>query len=373
MLFEINKEFDISIALASSENRRVLEQLFVSHATSTHFLFIHSSQFSSLAESEDYFSEAARSALHDIITNTQDYHALTKKVAFKVVLKNEEPFASDPAKGGWSVPLSFFYNNMIDKLCSANIVGENIDDSTLFTDLFLQAYLAVENDLLKFKNSYKLVGGGGSTTARHINQVQTDQFPISLVICDSDKIAPSQSIQGTASGCKTAFDPSRSIIQLYILDSHESENVVPDEILKGVVDEERLTCLYSVISHSEGDLRSFVDLKNGTKLRKLFSLPSEHKTLWQPIIDRFNEDNVGQCCVDSCAEDSSSNCKCIVTPGLGRSNLLRAVVENIQSIDISQIEFCTQNQQYIEMIKIGRMVFDFTIASPYTLDSKRIN
>lgn len=220
-----------------------------------------------------------------------------------------------------------------------HLVGESYED----TDFFRRVgeYYAYVNGApgLRIK-ARASSGGGGSTKFVFSRKQQTGDLVLCIV--DSDKDSPSGKMGGTARGVRKKRNPSSSLSHVFVLPARETENMLPDELLRRAL---------SLTQHSQirrlgeiGDLdceaRRYVDMKGGLRFEKVLSMPKvASQQFWTGIASSIFKSGVKrtfQRCKKFGKCMGGSNCTCTILNNMG-SNTLSECIKEIEDYNRQEL------------------------------------
>ena len=247
------------------------------------------------------------------------------------------------------------------------LMGENLTDVRIFVRM---AHIFAH----KMKTgpvplSYEAVGGGGSTTVDQYLEYQNRSQRLCLCIVDSDKKSPQGALGSTAKSLDRANQAHRPLSEIAILNVRELENVIPPVVLSqipgidpvGVQDIERL------VLSSVSETRGYIDLKRGTAVGKMLSLPATSSdrrywvNLWHGLATELQ--SVSRQCADRGECPTPHACTCIINRGLG-DNLLSHAAGACEKISPKKLGESLDTLAEAEWERIGSVVLSWCCASP---------
>ena len=286
----------------------------------------------------DYLATARREGKHSVIANIETLKKIaqcsrlsqkTRDIYTKLYNRSPQNYKSYPSvvkryieivkpclepqvvdslgKKIIKVPPGFFNDS---KLVQETILlCENSDDAILY-ETIAKVYLIWKKNNAQFNAQIVCDrrGGGGNTISSEYINIKQAKKCFCLCIVDSDKIAPDGKLGSTASGLfqsdKIAPDgklgstasglpqsDSTDCIktQTFILDCREIENLIPNSILSELLsgNSQRLEALKILESPSVVEVRCFLDIKQGTRLKEIIKDETNPKVkeFWESKFD----------------------------------------------------------------------------------------
>jgi hypothetical protein len=277
------------------------------------------------------------------------------------------------------VPPRFF--NDSESIQKTILLCENLDDA-VFYETIAKVYLIWKHRNVPIVCVCEPRGGGGNTISSEYINIQKQKKRFCLCIVDSDKIAPDGKLGDTALGLRKS-DSTCTNTQAFILDCREIENLIPNSILSELSsgNPQRLEALKILESSSVVEVRCFLDIKQGTRLKEIIDAKNlKVKDFWQlklgliPNISERIDDwcqTHWQCSNNSkkssknskkSNKNSKEKCDCQISLGLGE-NTLSNTVEYLKRINNPhEIARIVDRSMRSDWEKIGEVVMDWCIA-----------
>ncbi|MEQ9485056.1 hypothetical protein [Coleofasciculus sp. F4-SAH-05] len=256
-------------------------------------------------------------------TKFQSYRStVTKYIEINNQYKTQQ-ICSDSGKTVIKIPPKFFNDSEI--IQKTILLCENTHDAVLY-ETIAKVYLIWNN--IKIQLACEHRGGGGSTIATEYSKIKQNQNRFCLCLVDSDQFAPNGSLGDTAKLIKNQANSNKINAGFIILDVREIENLIPISILSDLPElsqsKERQAALKVLEEIKNNDLRLFLDIKEGVILQNIISKTDANVCkFWQNSIP--NEPNIlGRIdihCLSDWVCNSSSQCTCHVSLGLGKNIL----------------------------------------------------
>jgi len=376
----------------------------------------------------EYLATARREGKHSVIANRETLNKIrqcsrlsqkTRDVYTKLYNDSTQKFRSYPSvvkryieivkpclkpqvvdnlgKKIIKVPPGFFNDS---KLVQETILlCENSDDAILY-ETIAKVYLIWKKFNAQIVCDRR--GGGGNTISSEYINIKQAKKCFCLCIVDSDKIAPDGKLGSTASGLfqsdKIAPDgklastasglpqsDSTDCIktQTFILDCREIENLIPNSILSELLsgNSQRLEALKILENPSVVEVRCFLDIKEGTRLKEIIDETNPKiKEFWQlklgliPNISQRIDDwcqTHWQCSKNSkkssknskkSSKNSKEKCECQISLGFGDHTLSDTVKYLKRINNPHEIARIVDRSKHSDWEKIGQVVMDWCIA-----------
>lgn len=223
------------------------------------------------------------------------------------------------------------------------LLSENHDD-LIFYKRLASAYIKW-NDIGNICIRYDARSGGGHTTARDFENLQSSRQRFCLCILDSDKKTPNLDRGDTAKSVLKINDSKQPLCDIYILNVREIENLIPSSVYREVYvdDVNKLTAINFIetIDNSPyNEIRKYLDIKEGLKLYKILieEPQKEFRKYWLSFAQSFRDKLPSECytCLDNevCSQGCSKKCQCYITFGFG-NNIVKKVEDKYLNKDIS--------------------------------------
>ena len=281
-----------------------------------------------------------------------------------------------------------FFND--SKLVQETILlCENSDDAVLY-ETIAKVYLIWKDIKAQIVCDGRL--GGGNTISSVYTNIKQAKKCFCLCIVDSDKIAPDGKLGSTASGLPqsdstaSGLPPSDSTCIktiIFILNCREIENLIPNSILLELLsgNPERLEALKILESISVVEVRYFLDIKEGTRMKEIIDKKDT-------IVDEFWQlklgliPNISQRIDDWCqthwqcsknskkssknskksSKNSKEKCECKISLGFGDHTLSDTVKYLKRINNPHEIARIVDRSKHSDWEKIGQVVMDWCIA-----------
>ena len=311
-------------------------------------------------------SQIARNTYNKLYNqSTQQFHSYLSAVTRYIEIVNpcyEQKVVSDSGKQIIKVPPRFF--NDSESVQKTILLCENSDDA-VFYQTIAKVYLIWK------KRNVQIVcearGGGGNTISSEFINIQQAKKRFCLCIVDSDKIAPDGNLGSTASRLQTQSDSTCINTQTFILDCREIENLIPNSILSELCsgNQERLQALkYFENISSAVDIRYFLDLKKGTRMKEIIQASNPNiKSFWElklSLIPNISS-SIDNWCQANWQCSKSGECQCKISLGFGE-NTLSNTVEYLKKETPHKIAKIVDQSKHSDWEKIGQVVMDWCIA-----------
>jgi hypothetical protein len=198
----------------------------------------------------------------------------------------------------------------------------------------------------------------------------------------SDKIAPDGKLGSTASGLPQSDSTDCIKTQTFILDCREIENLIPNSILSELLSGnlQRLEALKILESISVVEVRSFLDIKEGTRMKEIIDKKdSKADEFWQlklalipnisARIDNWCQTH-WQCSKNTkkisnnskkSSKNSKEECECEISLGFGK-NTLSDTLKYLEEKNPHEIAKIVDRSKHSDWEKIGQVVMDWCIA-----------
>jgi len=267
------------------------------------------------------------------------------------------------------VPPRFFYDS--ESIQKTILLCENRDDA-VFYETIAKVYLIWKHRNVPIVCVCEPRGGGGNTISSEYINIQKEKKGFCLCIVDSDKIAPDGNLGNTAIGLRKS-DPNSIKTQSFILDCREIENLIPNSILLELVsgNPERLEALKILESISVVEVRSFLDIKEGTRMKEIIDKKdTKVDEFWQlklGLIPNISERIDDWCqthwqCSKKSSKNSKEKCECKISLGFGDHTLSDTVKYLKRINNPHEIARIVDRSKHSDWEKIGQVVMDWCIA-----------
>ena len=264
---------------------------------------------------------------------------------------------------------SIKYFSNLSLLTETALLSENHDDVSFYKRL-ATTYLQLKN-LGNIYIKYEPRGGGGQTTARDFQTLQSSKQRFCLCILDSDRKAPDLDIGDTAKAVLRAKDSNQPLCDICVLKVREIENLIPAiiyrEIFENDVNKRDAISFLEFIDNSQhNEVRNYLDLKKGLKLYKILREEPQRqfRIYWLSVAQNFRDQLSPVCyaCLDKevCSQGTFEKCQCFITLGFGDS-IMSKVEENYLSRDFSPL---ISDLVRAEWERLGATITFWCCASP---------
>jgi len=214
-------------------------------------------------------------------------------------------------------------------------------------------------------------GGGGNTIADEFIEIQNQKERICLCIVDSDRIAIGGKIGNTANRIKSESNVNCVITEFLIIDLHEAENLIPNSLLSSLCSsdiskQKALILLEKIQGSSVSDIRGFLDIKNGTSMKKILDIESlNDKEFWNRRLTKIPDifDRVKPYCFSEkyCIESDNKRCCCRISFGFGM-NILEQTVKQLNEMSDHEVSRKVTGDMREEWEKIGQIILNWCFA-----------
>jgi hypothetical protein len=318
--------------------------------------------------------------------STQNYRSYPSVVNRYIEIVKPEPPVLDNSNKIIKVGPGFFNDS---KLVQETILlCENSDDAVLYKTI-AKVYLIWKNFNAQIVCDRR--GGGGNTISSEYINIKQAKKCFCLCIVDSDKIAPDGKLGSTASGLPqsdstaSGLPPSDSTCIktiIFILNCREIENLIPNSILLELLsgNPERLEALKILESISVVEVRSFLDIKEGTRMKEIIDKKdSKVDEFWQlklalipnisARIDNWCQTH-WQCSKNTkkisknskkSSKNSKEECECKISLGFGK-NTLSDTLKYLEEKNPHEIAKIVDRSMRSDWEQIGQVVMDWCIA-----------
>ena len=350
----------------------------------------------------DYLATARREGKHSVIANIETLKKIaqcsrlsqkTRDIYTKLYNRSPQNYKSYPSvvkryieivkpclepqvvdslgKKIIKVPPGFFNDS---KLVQETILlCENSDDAILY-ETIAKVYLIWKKFNAQIVCDRR--GGGGNTISSEYINIKQAKRCFCLCIVDSDKIAPDGKLGSTASGLPQSDSTDCIKTQTFILDCREIENLIPNSILSELLsgNSQRLEALKILESPSVVEVRCFLDIKEGTRLKEIIDETNPKiKEFWQlklgliPNISQRIDDwcqTHWQCSKNSkkSSKNSKEKCECKISLGFGDHTLSDTVKYLKRINNPHEIARIVDRSKHSDWEQIGQVVMDWCIA-----------
>ncbi|WP_198648422.1 hypothetical protein [Cyanothece sp. BG0011] len=260
------------------------------------------------------------------------------------------------------LPYTFF--NDSETIQKSILLCENLQD-TNFYKIIGKTFCKWNNINIKLNFESRL--GGGNTIATVYDNIQNKKKRFCICIVDSDKLSPESSLGSTAKKVKQKDDNASLITQLYILPVRELENLIPLLILSELISnnkdrENAFKQLEEIENSSVIEIRQFLDIKEGTQLKKIVKETISVKNFWNDKLDKYIN-NIDEWCYKnwSCTNEQSCNCK--ISLGFGE-NILENTITYLNTQSPSKITSMVEDSLRSEWENIGQFMLNWGFADP---------
>jgi len=348
-----------------------LENLATARREGKHIVMANRKTLNKIAQCSR-LSEFSRNIYHKLYNDSTQFYSYLAAVTKYIEIVNpcyEPEVLSDSDKEIIKVPPRFF--NDSELVQKTILLGENLDDA-FFYETIAKVYLKWKriNAQINAQIECDPRGGGGNTISREYINIQKLNKRFCLCIVDSDKIAPDGNLGSTASRLRNTEDPTCIKTQSFILDCRESENLIPNSILSKLYsgEPEKLEALNIIekISKSKSavDIRYFLDIKKGTRLKEIIQTSNPNiKSFWE---GKLSQNPDISSCIDGWCQTNwkcskSGECQCKISLGFGESTLSNTV-DYLKQESPHEIARIVDPSKHSDWEQIGQLVMDWCIA-----------
>jgi hypothetical protein len=342
-----------------------LENLATARREGKHIVMANRETLKKIAQCSR-LSEFSRNIYQKLYNQSTQFLSYLSAVTKYIEIVNpcyEPEVLSDSGKQIIKVPPRFF--NDSESVQKTILLCENSDDAVLY-ETIAKVYLRWKQMNVPIVCEPR--GGGGNTISTEYINIQKLKKSFCLCIVDSDKIAPNGNLGSTASRLQAQSNSSCINTQTFILGCREIENLIPNSILSELCsgNEERVKALriFEKISKSAVDIRYFLDIKKGTRLKEIIQASNPNiKSFWKTKLSLIPD--ISSCidgwCQDNWKCSNSEECQCKISLGFGESTLSDTVkyLKRNNPHDIARI---VDPSKHSDWEQIGQLVMDWCIA-----------
>lgn len=244
------------------------------------------------------------------------------------------------------------------------VLGENVRDARL-AEVMARVY-ALSHGMSQVKRCSSPLGGGGDTTGETFRGIR-DETRLCICVVDSDRKDPLGGLGPTARKVVREVDHEKPWAYVIVTQCREAENQLSSKLVEIAVDDdvalsEMVPALENLDSNSPvAELRDYCDVRNGTLLEWVFSLPDgSTREFWMR--------RVGGCAIlplvkSGCVEGRRccklDACECWLVPGFGKGLLDRCLdaMDRMSTHKIAE-GVCASTRRHWDYI--GSAVFSWT-------------
>lgn len=288
-------------------------------------------------KNSNFLSRVAKSSFTFLLSQYSEYGGRYSKIKtqFRIQITQKEIYKKVVGEGKVLLYCDYrkipsYFNQPV------TLLSENHTDANLY-DLIARSCNPYSN--LRVGIKAITVGGGGSTIIDHINDYYNKRPSLFICIVDSDIKHPMSALGDTAKKVKGSIKSDDFFSDYKILDVHEAENIIPDEVIEDLFfrkNDNKITALdiYKRISSIDERSLLYIDLKYGLNANKAIELDSSYQEkFWSDLLLKMG--GVKQCCLASLQEEHEP-CGCVLFEGFG-PKVLESSLENLQSRSITPI------------------------------------
>ncbi|KPH94328.1 hypothetical protein AMS58_12440 [Pseudoalteromonas porphyrae] len=241
------------------------------------------------------------------------------------------------------------------------LVLENSTDSVIYKKI-VEWYIERNYKVNSFHTSFEVLHGGGHTLANYCDKLLKDQ-KIVFAICDSDKKSPDCKKGGTVSDAEKVFKKHNMLRQLYKIDVHEIENLIPINIYLKTAKKEQLPAL-QFLSHATKEYPQcylYYDFKCSFKVSQIWTEKQTTISMfWRPIFEYVNNIVIEDCIINKdklYVIDKNKPTTHILLNKL--SSISKHAFEKLDLEHVNNIELGGLEQTWSE---IGEVLFNWFVA-----------
>ncbi|EHJ14461.1 MULTISPECIES: hypothetical protein [Crocosphaera] len=306
-----------------------LENLALARREGKHSIIADLNTLKIIAKCSD-LSKNAKISYKKILNDRPKFKAYLSHVSRYIEIIhpcNVNKIDSNSGKDIIKLPYTFF--NDSETIQKSILLCENLQD-TEFYKIIAETFCKWKR--LNIKPKFEPSLGGGNTISTVYENIQNKKKRLCLCIVDSDKLSPNSSLGSTARNIKQKDDNTSVTTLLYILPVRELENLIPLSILSELMSkngdrENPFKQLEKIEESSVKEIRNFLDIKEGTRLKKIVNEPSSVKDFWKDKLDKLPNysNDIDEWCYEnwSCCDPDpkKKSCKCKISLGFGQKIL----------------------------------------------------
>lgn len=336
-----------NISTDSQKELQGLETLLLSIARGEHALAVNFGVAKKLAMLP--LSIISKATILEAGRRASEYISQSRSSRYKAYIKLDGPPITAISNYEWEISIAFLSDNGMPK---SALLAENLTDAEIY-QYSAYHYQALSKDKLNFKIA--LLGGGGADTPKTLKNEIDQKNLFVFCITDSDKLSPLDSVNQTCRACSKIINEAVWIAFHSALEEREAENHIPITLIEDTIncpqhkDSRNRFHIISDINFSE-DQWKYIDLKEGTSLRKCF----ENKDFWSNVIQPSACTELAiNICKDFlyCLSQGTQSCNCIIAPGISTKlleNVLRFLKENGIHLTANRIKTARNVKPWLE-------------------------
>ncbi|NVK40721.1 MAG: hypothetical protein HWE39_05710 [Oceanospirillaceae bacterium] len=287
--------------------------------------------------SHDSLSSIARSSFTFALSNYAELGGRYSKVKrqVRVFITNSDIYKKNETEDSIIIECDYLkiptdFNNPV------TLLAENHKDA-YFYELIAKNTNPYRNLGLDIKLT--TTGGGGATITDHMNHYYRNKSVVFICIVDSDLKHPSSAQGDTAKQAKKSFDENNFFSDLFILDVHEAENIIPDTVINDIFfrkNDAKIEAIdiYTELCEIEHSAAAYIDLKNGISAIEALSIDKKHnKNYWTGMLSKLKR--IPNCCRKTLSENEE-RCECFIFEGFG-DKILEHSLSNLQSRNVAPV------------------------------------
>jgi hypothetical protein len=231
------------------------------------------------------------------------------------------------------IPLiNFFQMSFVNE---TTLLCENLIDCELYEIITKYAKKLLNLGNVPIKMKFQL--GGGNTTYKVFSYNQEQENQLCICVLDTDVKYKNGEFGDTIKLLKAVDLPNKPLCQLFEVECHEIENLIPVCIYEIVAghDPNRLNGVNSLKKLEFLEARKFVDIKKGLRIFQVTrGNADQFSRYWHPITSQIPDLNLTCNTNVEITCTSKNNCSCYVFNGIG-NNILSDVLEYLKSSEIN--------------------------------------
>ena len=221
-----------------------------------------------------------------------------------------------------------------------NLLLENPIDTFIYQKS--TEYYQIKNRLHAVKYHWDLRNGGGTTSFAEFVRLNNLKTVYTFAILDSDKICPNSSLGGTALQFTNA-----NMVTLFgdykVLDAHEIENLIPNEIYSLYINSQNDRKLRENLNIINSNVFRYVDIKKGIKKFTLREGSQATRDYYLQNLNILESDILCEC-------TEKKKCNCFIFNPMARTilNDIKIFIDQ-QKIDILSFISSFLEQIYLDL------------------------
>ncbi len=341
-----------------------LENLATSRREGKHSIIADRETLEIIVKCSD-LPERTKRIYNNILNNVPKFKAYLSHISRYIEIINPcdvSKIDSNSGKDIIQLPYTFFYDS--ETIQKSILLCEHLQD-TEFYQIIGQTFCKWNNVNIKLNFESRL--GGGNTIATVYENIQNKNKRLCLCIVDSDKLSPDSSLGSTAKRVREKDDNTFVTTQLYILPVREIENLIPLSILSEIISKNRnrenaFKQLEEIENSSVQEIRKFLDIKEGTRLKKIVKEPISVKNFWNDKLDKYVND-IDKWCHNNWSCTNEKSCNCQISLGFGE-NILENSITYLNTQFPSKITSMVEESLRSEWENIGQIMLNWGFANP---------